>query len=113
MYASRKDFQIKHMGNRIELGEIETALSAQDGVDMCCCVYKRNSEQIVALYTGKALSKQLRQSMAEKLPRYMLLNVYYQLDRMPLNMNGKIDRNLLEKEYAVGCGGKESADKDI
>ena len=25
-FASRKDFQIKHMGHRIELGEIETAL---------------------------------------------------------------------------------------
>ncbi len=25
-FATRKDFQIKHMGHRIELGEIETAM---------------------------------------------------------------------------------------
>lgn len=112
MYASRKDFQIKHMGNRIELGEIETALSAQEGIDMCCCIYKRDSDQIIAVYTGKVSSMQLRKSMAEKLPRYMIPNVYYQLERMPLNMNGKIDRSFLNEKYTACCGGIENADKN-
>lgn len=112
MYASRKDFQIKHMGNRIELGEIETALSAQEGIEMCCCMYQSDSDQIIAVYTGKASSKELRKNMAQKLPRYMLPNVYYQLERMPLNMNGKIDRSLLNERYAACCGGNENAGKN-
>ena len=99
VYASRKDFQIKHMGNRIELGEIENALSALEGIDMCCCLYKNDSDEIIAVYTGKASSKSLRNSIARKLPRYMLPNIYHQLDKMPLNMNGKIDRNLLKQRY--------------
>lgn len=99
MYASRKDFQIKHMGNRIELGEIETALSAQEGIDMCCCLYSQQTDQIIALYVGKAETKPLRESLKKKLSGYMLPNVYHKLDRMPLNMNGKIDRNLLKQKY--------------
>lgn len=100
IYASRKDFQIKHMGNRIELGEIEAALSAQEGVDMCCCLYKGTSDQIIAVYVGIAETKVLRKNLMMKLPRYMLPNVYHKLDKMPLNMNGKIDRSFLKEKYA-------------
>lgn len=99
VYASRKDFQIKHMGNRIELGEIETAISALEGIEMCCCLYKISSEQILALYTGKAEQKYLHNKIKEKLPKYMLPNKFVKLERMPLNMNGKIDRNLLKEKY--------------
>lgn len=56
VYASRKDFQIKHRGNRIELGEIENAMSSLENVDMCCCLYNNKNGQIVAIYTG-ALEK--------------------------------------------------------
>ncbi len=99
VYVSRKDFQIKHMGNRIELGEIENAMSALDGVDMCCCLYNDEAEQIVAIYTGNLKMKNLSQLLKKKLPRYMLPNVYNNRKSMPLNMNGKIDRKKLKDEY--------------
>ena len=38
-FASRKDFQIKHMGHRIELGEIETALETVEGLGRSLCMY--------------------------------------------------------------------------
>ena len=39
MFASRRDFQIKHMGHRIELGEIEVALNAIPFIDIAICLY--------------------------------------------------------------------------
>ncbi len=99
VYVSRKDFQIKHMGNRIELGEIENAMSALEGVDMCCCLYNKESDQIVAVYSGSLETKKLSQSLKKKLPRYMLPNVCYNRSSMPLNVNGKIDRKKLIEEY--------------
>ncbi|MFW2502016.1 amino acid adenylation domain-containing protein [Clostridium diolis] len=99
VYVSRKDFQIKHMGNRIELGEIENAMSALEGVDMCCCLYNKESDQIVAVYSGSLETKKLSQNLKKKLPRYMLPNVCNNRSTMPLNMNGKIDRKKLIEEY--------------
>lgn len=99
VYVSRKDFQIKHMGNRIELGEIENAIGALDGVDVCCCLYNNESDQIIAIYTGNLEMKRLSQFLKQKLPRYMLPNVYYKRESMPLNLNGKIDRIKLKNDY--------------
>ncbi len=99
VYASRKDFQIKHMGNRIELGEIENAMNSLDNVDMCCCLYNNQNDQIVAIYTGNLEKKEMAKVLMKKLPRYMLPNVYNQRKSMPLNLNGKIDRIQLKKEY--------------
>lgn len=98
VYVSRKDFQIKHMGHRIELGEIENAMSALDGFDMGCCLYDKEKDQIVAVYSGKLEEKAMSKLLAAKLPRYMVPNVYYKKDSMPLNLNGKIDRKRLQNE---------------
>ncbi|EHJ02120.1 Phenylalanine racemase (ATP-hydrolyzing) [Clostridium sp. DL-VIII] len=99
VYASRKDFQIKHMGNRIELGEIENAIGALDGVDMCCCLYNIENDHIVAVYTGDLDTKEMSKLLMKKIPRYMIPNVYHNPSNMPLNMNGKIDRTKLKNEY--------------
>lgn len=99
VYVSRKDFQIKHMGNRIELGEIENSMGALECVDMCCCLYNKKSNQIVAVYTGNLELKRLSKLLKQKLPRYMIPNVYHKRESMPLNMNGKIDRAKLKNDY--------------
>lgn len=101
MYAGRKDHQIKHMGNRIELGEIEAAISAQEGIDSCCCIYDMVNDYIIAVFIGKAEEMYLREHLTSKLPNYMLPNKYIKLDRMPINDNGKIDRVKLTQVY---CG---------
>lgn len=95
IYVSRKDFQIKHMGYRIELGEIETAVSSLEGIDRNCCVYDFEKAMIVLFYTGALDKSALRKKLKLLLPKYMLPNLVNQLEEMPLNLNGKIDRNLL------------------
>lgn len=99
IYISRKDFQIKHKGYRIELGEIETVVSSFTGVDGNCCFYDEISEKIVLVYSGKIEKEQIRKYIEQSLPEYMVPEKFIQLDIMPINANGKIDRNLLRKEY--------------
>lgn len=97
IYVSRKDFQIKHMGHRIELGEIETAISAIEGVDSNCCIYDEKLSKIVLFYTGKAFEATIAEQLKKSLPTYMMPNKKVNLEKMPFNLNGKIDRVELKK----------------
>jgi len=98
MFLGRKDTQIKRQGYRIELGEIECALCAHPQVSGGCCLFNPQSEQIIAVYTGDAEEKSLLRAMKEKLPKYMLPDVFARRDALPSTGNGKIDRVQLKKE---------------
>lgn len=98
-YVSRKDFQIKHLGHRIELGEIEVNVMAQQGVDRACCLYDQEKKKIVMFYTGTAEKKALLQQLKTGLPPFMVPSAVRQLDAMPVNKNGKIDRQALYEMY--------------
>lgn len=99
IYISRKDFQIKHMGYRIELGDIETVASSLEGIDRVCCLYDYENSQIVLFYIGNIENLMLKKSLKAKLPKYMIPSQFIKLDKMPLNLNGKIDRGLLKKYF--------------
>ncbi|MBQ9629943.1 MAG: amino acid adenylation domain-containing protein [Synergistaceae bacterium] len=101
VYVCRKDFQIKHLGRRIELGEIEAAVSAVDGIEDCCCLYDSENVKIVLFYAGDTDNTKLNNSLKVSLPDYMLPGRYIKLEQMPLNLNGKIDRQKL-KEFMKG-----------
>lgn len=98
-YVTRKDFQIKHMGHRIELGEIETAFQALDGISRVCCIYDELNTKIIGFYVGELEAKEIIERLTERLPRFMIPNVFRQVDEMPLTKNGKIDRKCLMEEY--------------
>lgn len=99
MFASRKDYQIKHMGHRIELGEIEMAVNQKDGVESCCCIYEDEKKKIVLYYVGSAELSEVIAYIKKKLPRYMVPSVVENIDMMPLTLNGKIDRLFLKQKY--------------
>lgn len=98
-YVSRKDFQIKHMGHRIELGEIEVAAMATEGVTRACCIYEPDKKKLILFYTGDKDKKELQAHLKEDLPPYMIPSTVKQLEEMPVNKNGKIDRTYLLKEW--------------
>ena len=104
-FASRKDFQIKHMGHRIELGEIELAMEMAEGIRRACCTYDESENKIVAFYEGEAEKRQIVRALGKKLPAYMIPNVWVKLDRLPITKNGKIDRKKMLKEYREGIYG--------
>ena len=97
IYVSRKDFQIKHMGQRIELGEIETAAMASDGITRACCIYNTKRKRIELFYTGEADKAALTEALKVKLPQFMIPGKTVKLEEMPMNKNGKIDRQALSK----------------
>jgi amino acid adenylation domain-containing protein len=99
-FVGRSDFQVKIRGFRVELGEIESQLKAHSSVDDCVvALHDRGRDidhEIVAYVTGKGIqSTILRDYLSEKLPDYMVPQVFVHLESLPVNVNGKIDRKTL------------------
>ena len=98
-FASRKDFQIKHMGHRIELGEIETAMERIGEIVRTCCLYDEKKNQIIAFYQGDIEKREIVRKIGELLPAFMLPNKFRKVEHFPITKNGKIDRKRLKEEY--------------
>ncbi|SDZ05297.1 amino acid adenylation domain-containing protein, partial [Pseudomonas salomonii] len=95
-YVGRVDHQVKIRGFRIELGEIEALLLAQPCVRETLVLAVDN--QLVAyLVAEQQDAASLKLTLREQLPDYMVPAHLIFLDRMPLNPNGKLDRNALPK----------------
>ena len=97
IFAGRKDFQIKHMGHRIELEEIERAMNAVNNVQRSCCIFQKDKNRIVGFYMGEAEPFEVRRKLKDKLPVYMVPPKMIKMTVMPLNKNGKTDREYLKR----------------
>ena len=87
------------MGRRIELGEIETALLSLEEIVSGCCLYDVKKSCIILVYKGDLTEKELRNRLLKLLPEYMIPNKWHQVEAMPLNLNGKVDRQKLKELY--------------
>ena len=96
VFSGRKDFQIKYMGHRIELEEIEREMAAIHGVDRCCCVFDEKKSRLKGFYIGTIPKEEVHAAMKAKLPDFMIPGILRQVEDMPLNKNGKIDRKALD-----------------
>ncbi|SMO96628.1 amino acid adenylation domain-containing protein, partial [Flavobacterium nitrogenifigens] len=99
-YIGRKDQQVKIRGFRIELEEIETAILqySQDLKQVVVEAKESNHEKVLIAYftASESIDKsELRAYLQGKLPDYMVPGFYIELDELPLNPNGKIDRKAL------------------
>ena len=100
-YLGRKDSQIKLRGYRIEPAEIESALRNEPGIKEAVAVPWGDAadRQIIAYLERDSdnvpTSAQLRSRLKEKLPQYMVPSRFIWVDRLPLNLNGKVDRRAL------------------
>lgn len=99
VFISRKDGQVKHMGNRIELGEIEAAVNAVNEIEACVCFYDHDASKIVLFYIGDIEKAELIIKLNSRLPKYMIPNILERLNAFPYNANGKIDRRKLMENY--------------
>lgn len=101
IFASRNDSQIKHMGRRIELGEIEVAAGNLDEIDRCCCLYNTAKKKITLFCEVKSgieiTAKEIRSILRQKLSSYMVPAKVIILEKLPINQNGKIHRQLLKE----------------
>jgi amino acid adenylation domain-containing protein len=106
-FLGRTDSQIKSRGYRIELGEVESAVNTVAGVRECavvgvdtggfegttiCCAY--------SVVAGQELPvAELRKRVTALLPRYMVPARWEELEGLPKNVNGKIDRPALRDRF--------------
>nr|WP_245217952.1 pyoverdine non-ribosomal peptide synthetase PvdD [Pseudomonas aeruginosa] len=107
-YIGRIDHQVKVRGFRIELGEIEAALAGLAGVrDAVVLAHDGVGGTQLAGYVvadsaedAERLRESLRESLKRQLPDYMVPAHLMLLERMPLTVNGKLDRQALPQPDA-------------
>ncbi len=100
VYLGRTDQQVKVMGYRIELGEVEACLrrapNIVEAVALAWPVVEGTAQGIVAWVSGPGANpERARLEASLSLPDYMVPKAVHAIERMPLNPNGKIDRNAL------------------
>ncbi len=103
-FLGRVDNQVKIRGFRIELEEIEIAITRYPGVREAVVIASETSasdKQLIAFIVCERDSGleigALRSYLESKLPEYMTPAFIFSLDEMPLNPNGKVDRQALLK----------------
>ena len=105
VFIGRTDHQIKVRGFRVELGEVESALAALPQVGRAVVIAEAIgathrligycSVQDAALRASPTLQHDLLAALASRLPDYMVPALLVVMDELPLNVNGKIDRQAL------------------
>ncbi|MFD3745032.1 non-ribosomal peptide synthase/polyketide synthase [Nocardia sp. NPDC058633] len=120
-YLGRVDLQVKLNGQRIELGEVEAALQRQRGIAQAAAavVSGVGADRLVAYvvatrseefehglaavdgpvaHGGSSLDvTALRAALAGELPGYLVPAVVLELDALPVNSSGKLDRGALPR----------------
>jgi len=121
-FIGRADQQVKIRGFRIEPGEIEAALQSHAEVQKAVVLVHDagpGGKQLVAYVQTAAGAKldpsSLSEWLGERLPDYMVPDLYVRLDEMPLTPNGKLDRKALPapERRAAGNRGPRTPEEQI
>ena len=109
----RRDRQVKIRGYRIELNEIESILSTCEAISDVAVLTLQSSTNldtdepavIACCFTSRdpgLTEKDVRNYAKERLlPQVLSLTRFYRFDKLPLTVNGKVDRNKLESMIAT------------
>lgn len=103
-YSGRLDRQIKIAGNRVEPLEIQAVLLEFAGVTEAYVLIDERDKlnyKIIAFYIADRLqeSEVVLNYLKNSLPNYMIPHFIYQLNELPLNINGKVDSGKLMDYY--------------
>ena len=106
IYKGRRDRQIKFKGYRIELQDIEVAIQSVIKGDLCSVVpfpvtVDGVIEGLIAVldsaYQESLSINVLKEQLNQILPSYMIPNKFMFIEKIPLNVNGKVDHKLINK----------------
>ncbi|MBF0255219.1 MAG: amino acid adenylation domain-containing protein, partial [Gammaproteobacteria bacterium] len=121
IYLGRSDQQIKLRGQRIELGEIEARLQQQAEIRDAAVSLREDrpgDQRLVAYWVSREpiLASELQRRLRAQLPEYMIPGDWVELDQLPLNASGKLDRKALPapEQGSRGEGGQpQSPEEEI
>jgi amino acid adenylation domain-containing protein len=106
MYLGRIDQQVKIRGYRIELGEVEAVLASHPLVKEALVLAFEatpGDKRLVAYYVcrvGESLTPfELRAFLEKSLPKHMLPSFYVGVEKIPMTVNGKVDRCALPAPF--------------
>jgi amino acid adenylation domain-containing protein len=96
-FVGRWDFQVKVRGFRVDVRQVEKVLGDFAGVRARAVVGK--GDRLIAFYTSEPAEDvelaALRGFMQQRLPSYMVPDVFVRLEQMPQLPNGKMNRRAL------------------
>jgi amino acid adenylation domain-containing protein len=99
VHLSRLDHQLKIWGYRVELGEVEAAVARHPKVTQAVVIAVRHGDgpELAGFYTGTPLpERELVRWLRDHLPVHMVPRRLHHRDSLPLNVNGKVDRQALQ-----------------
>ncbi len=109
VYCGRLDHQVKIRGYRVELGEIENQLLAHQDIDQAVVLLRGGGEVqkggdgnflVAYMISSKELNMfEIRDYLSGILPGYMLPAYFLQLGRIPLTVNGKLNKAVLYESF--------------
>jgi MGT family glycosyltransferase len=107
LFLGRNDDQVKIRGYRIELKEVEYAILSYALVRQCIVLAKKDAQDAMYLvgYIVPAADfgkEALLRTLRDRLPDHMIPSRWVLLDRWPLTVNNKIDRQALPAPGADG-----------
>ncbi|MEK6466880.1 amino acid adenylation domain-containing protein [Pseudonocardia alni] len=117
-FAGRADEQVKIRGYRVELGEVDAGLLALPGIAQAVTRVHTGTDPadrrlvgyVVPAPGAAADPAALRSALGDLLPGYMVPAAIVVLDRLPLTVNGKLDRRALpEPDFG---GGPAATDRE-
>ncbi|QFU89756.1 non-ribosomal peptide synthetase [Amycolatopsis sp. YIM 10] len=101
-FLGRFDDQVKIRGFRVELGEVESCLAEHPGVEAAVVTVDEpapGDRRLVGYVVSKDAAtvpvSELRAHVAERLPGYLVPSIFMNVPKLPLTVNGKVDRRAL------------------
>jgi acyl-coenzyme A synthetase/AMP-(fatty) acid ligase/acyl carrier protein len=115
VHVGRKDAMVKIRGQRVDLGEIENSLLFSVNIREVAAVMKEDplgNKTLIAYYvcaSGKQVVKdELRKSLINRLPDYMMPQFLLELEEFPKTASGKTDYlNLPDPDWERSAGKKD------
>ncbi|SKB69517.1 amino acid adenylation domain-containing protein [Lysinibacillus sp. AC-3] len=99
-FLGRIDNQIKIGGRRTEPGEVEEKLLQHPSIEEACVIARENKNKNKYLTAYIVMNEQnsaveLKEYLLQFLPDFMVPSYYVELNKLPLTLNGKVDKNNL------------------
>lgn len=105
LFVARKDFQVKINGFRVELEEIQNQyFEISDGRYSVVIPFTntQGNTELAIVIEGKEYDVEIhRKELASRLPAYEVPGKWLFVNSIPLNQNGKIDRNKIREIFKL------------